>query len=68
MIKIGIYEGKEYGKDESSWTIVKHIDVNKKELFVKWNENQKINDKKLDNLTETIDSLKIKNEEMINKY
>ncbi len=35
MIKIGIYERKKYGKDESLWTIVNHIDVNKTELFVK---------------------------------
>ena len=44
------------------------IDINQKELFVKLNQNQKINDKNLENHTETIDSLKIKSEEITNKY
>ena len=35
MINIRIYERKKYGKEESLWTIVKHIDVNKTEFFVK---------------------------------
>ena len=44
------------------------IDVNQKEFFVKLNENQKINDKKLENLTNTVDSLKKKNNEMTYNY
>ena len=45
-----------------------YIDISKKEIFVKMNENQKTNDKIVNSLSKKINSLEINNENIQNKY